>query len=469
MRPLLLSLVLVSLGCSSTVARRTDQLVRRYEMYGFTGSVLVAESDRVVLDRNYGVKERAFDVGSIMKTVVAAAALELQNDGKLRVVDPIGKYLDGLPPDRAAITIHELLLHTSGLPLDDRNPSTPLGEKKYSYSNVGYGLLADIVERAAGMPFRDFARQRLLVPAGMRETSFWGEPSLPAAPPFTGNSDEELAPAEPLSSTGKYTFGAAGMITTTRDLHRWWRFVDRKPGTFTEQIEGQAYGWNVRRQPDGTLRHYRGGLVRASYMSMLSAYRARDIVLIWMMNKNTGWHEPLTKSFERIMAGQPYVLPPAVVRGRDDVRPEYVAANARLLIERAGDDLLVAAEGQQALSIVWALGSDERVDAMNAEVAKKDPSYELLGTGGHSSSTANLQTFVRGGGEILRFISDGRKILATGKGYPGSAKRRFRRTGAGRYALYDQRRDAVVTLTVRGDEAVLNDALTLSAPPRVLP
>jgi hypothetical protein len=224
----------------------------------------------------------------------------------------------------------------------------------------------------------------------------------------------------------------------------------------------------VRRRPDGSLRHYRGGLIRASYMSMLSAYRGPDTVLIWMMNKNTGWHEPLTRSFERIMAREPYVLPPAVVKGQDDVAPVYASPDARLVITRDGDDLLVAAEGQEALSLVWALDSTGRAAAMSAEVAKKDPAYEVLGTGGHSSSTQNLQTFVRHEGEIVRFISDGTKILAPGKGYPRSAQRRFRRTGAGTYALYDQRRDAVVTLAIRAGSAVLrhrDELLELSAAP----
>lgn len=462
MRRVLPLLLLLSAGCVS----RTDLLLRRYEMYGFTGSVLVAQKGRVVLDRNYGIGERAFDAGSLMKTVVAAAVLELERDGKLQVSDAIGTYVPDLPPERAAITIHQLLLHASGLPLDVQGNdlmatlrNAPLG--KPGYSNAGYGVLAKIVEVVSRERFADFARRRLLDPAGMSETSFWGEPPrVPMAAPFTGNSDDELTPAEPLVETspqvwGKYTFGGAGMITTTRDLYRWFRYVDQRPETFTERIEGQAYGWNVRRQPDGTLRHYRGGLVRASFMSMLSAYRGKDAVLIWLMNKNTGWHEPLTKNFERVLNGQPHVLPPPVVRGRDEIGSEYAGGGSRVVVSRDGADLLLAAEGQDALSIVWALDAPERIAAMNAEVAAKDPAYQVLGTGGHPSSKDNLQTFVRHGGEILRFISDGRKILGTGRGYPKSAQRRFRRTGKGTYALYDPRRDAVVTLTVNGDDAVL--------------
>jgi hypothetical protein len=92
---------------------------------------------------------------------------------------------------------------------------------------------------------------------------------------------------------------------------------------------------------------------------------------------------------------------------------------------------------------------------MNAEVARQNPSYQILGTAAHPSSRDNLQTFVRHNNEILRLISDGKKVLATGKGYPKSAQRRFRRTGRGTYALYDAKRDVVVTLQVEKDGAVL--------------
>src|SRR4051812_12843047 len=118
---LALALVLLSFGCGSTLPRHVDLLVSRYHMYGFTGSVLVAQHGRVVLDRTYGVAERAFDVGSIMKTVVAASVLELQAEDKLHVTDPISRHVGSLPVDRGSITIEQLLLHTSGLPLDVRN------------------------------------------------------------------------------------------------------------------------------------------------------------------------------------------------------------------------------------------------------------------------------------------------------------------------------------------------------------
>lgn len=445
-------------------------------MYGFTGSVLVARGERVVLDERYGVAERAFDVGSIMKTVVAAAVVT----SRLETSAPIGRFFPSLPPERAAITIEQLLLHTSGLPLDvvdgdlmQTVATAPLVARpgqRYSYSNAGYGLLAEIVERATGEPFRTYARRTLLAPAGMTETSFWGEPALPMPRTYAGNSDEELEAVEPLPfwdgrspMNGKYVFGAAGLITTTRDLLRWRQFLARRlPEVFRERAPGQAYGWNVQRQGTEVSRIDRGGLIQRSSVSLLAIYPREDAILIWTMNKDTGWHEPVTKNFERILAGRPYGIPPAVVAGNDRAAASYADADDRIRVSRDEGDLLIAAEGQRALSLLWSLSNDPRVSRSNAKTTREHPGCQILGTARHPSSKERLQTFVRCGDEVSRVITEGEKVIAQGAGYPASAQRRFRRTGRNRYALYDPRLDLVVTLRITGDRLRLSSgAVTL--------
>lgn len=412
-------------------------------MYGFDGVALVAKHDRVVMHDAFGRAHVAqhYDAGSIMKTFVAAAILQLEEEGRLRVTDKV----------LGDITIHQLLTHTSGLPLDPPNPTEDLfaaaanaklvaapGER-YAYSNFGYGILLAMVERASGQQFAAYARAHLLEPAGMRESRFWTEPALPGetmAAAFTGNSDEELEPAEPLVRNGpqspmwgKYTFGAGGIITTAADLHRWWRWLAKHP-------ELQRYGWNI--VPD---KIYRGGLVRASYISMLAYYRKHDAVLIYLINRNTGWHLPIEKNVERILAHQPYVLPPPVIRG---------------------DDVLIAGDSQEALSFLWSLTPEQRAAAANVEPlvasAMGDEPFEIIGTTRHPSGPRNLQTFVRTGNAIKRVITDGTKVLAVANGVPPSAMRRFRKTGKDTYASYDPVADAVITMRKTDAGYVLENA-----------
>ena len=59
--------------------------------------------------------DTVYDIGSITKQFTAAAVLKLEMQGKLRVTDPIGRYLDGVPADKREITVQQLLTHTAGL------------------------------------------------------------------------------------------------------------------------------------------------------------------------------------------------------------------------------------------------------------------------------------------------------------------------------------------------------------------
>ena len=136
--------------------------------------------------------DTAFDVGSITKQFTATAILRLEMDGKLNTEDRLGKFLPGiaksvgldLPPggireDVAAITLHQMLSHTSGINslYLDQSPSwkeyiqeilkQPLAAPpgtKFLYSNSGYDLLAKIVEVVSGESYERYLRDHLLLP-----------------------------------------------------------------------------------------------------------------------------------------------------------------------------------------------------------------------------------------------------------------------------------------------------------------
>jgi CubicO group peptidase (beta-lactamase class C family) len=111
-------------GTSQTI----DRFLRRAQPFGFSGSILVARHGQVLLAKGYGwadrehrvphSRETVFPIGSITKHFTAAAILKLEMHGQLKTSDPISKYLPGVPPDKANITIHQLLTHTSGLQSD---------------------------------------------------------------------------------------------------------------------------------------------------------------------------------------------------------------------------------------------------------------------------------------------------------------------------------------------------------------
>jgi len=132
-----------------------------------------------------------FDIGSLTKPFTAALVLSLVEDGSLSTTDTLGSVLPGVPSDKAGITIHQLLTHTSGLvrsaaSLGITEASTreefvaavlqsellfEPGER-FEYSDTGYDLLAAIVEHLTGQEWSPLLDTRVLEPAGLQMTGY---------------------------------------------------------------------------------------------------------------------------------------------------------------------------------------------------------------------------------------------------------------------------------------------------------
>ncbi|MBS0209247.1 MAG: beta-lactamase family protein [Planctomycetes bacterium] len=144
-------------------------------------------------------RKTRFELASVSKTFTATAVLILHERGKLSLDDDVRKFLPELPVYNRArpIRIHDLLRHVSGLPdymeiedvpaahkaywtNDDYLPEFAKQQKKFpakftagerfAYNNTNYLLLAALVGRATKQPFRDFMRESVFEPAGMRAT-----------------------------------------------------------------------------------------------------------------------------------------------------------------------------------------------------------------------------------------------------------------------------------------------------------
>ena len=124
------------------VASNADQYVSTLAHQGrFSGVVLVAKGDKVLLRKGYGMAnyeqnvpntpEGVFRIGSITKSFTALSVLQLEEKGKLKVTDPASKYIPEMPKSWDAITIHQLLCHKSGIP-DFVNATTVNTSKKLS-------------------------------------------------------------------------------------------------------------------------------------------------------------------------------------------------------------------------------------------------------------------------------------------------------------------------------------------------
>ncbi|MBI4502289.1 MAG: beta-lactamase family protein, partial [Gemmatimonadetes bacterium] len=182
------------------VGIRLDQLLRRYEAYGFSGAALVSLNDSIVLLRGYGFADRErdirnspatrFEINSITKSFTAAAILQLEERGLLHTADPVTRYLGRFRPEKASATIDHLATHTAGLvadgsPLDGSTRASFVESVKhaaiearpgrtYRYTNAAYSMMAAIVETVSGQSYEEYARDHLFRPAGLLATTFRG-------------------------------------------------------------------------------------------------------------------------------------------------------------------------------------------------------------------------------------------------------------------------------------------------------
>lgn len=172
-------------------------------------AVLVVHHGQTVFKQGYGVSnlderppitaQTNFRLASVTKQFTAAAIMLLVRDGKLKYSDRLTDIFPRFPAYGRDITVRHLLNHTSGLPdyeelWDSQFPDTPPSKlpqgrdaqvlqllmrqtagrfapgTRYAYSNSGYSVLSQIVEKSSGQPFEDFLRTRVFLPLGMRST-----------------------------------------------------------------------------------------------------------------------------------------------------------------------------------------------------------------------------------------------------------------------------------------------------------
>src|SRR5512147_2220324 len=148
----LLTTLLAAQAAAAPPADDGERFDRWLQRAGFQGGALVAKGDRVLLRRGYGMSDReagvpydvdtVFSLGSITKQFTAAAILKLEMQGKVRVEDPIARFLPGVPADKQAVTIHQLLTHTSGLDSDFADDFDPVGRDAYVARALASKLLS---------------------------------------------------------------------------------------------------------------------------------------------------------------------------------------------------------------------------------------------------------------------------------------------------------------------------------------
>lgn len=234
-----------------------DALARQQD---FSGTILVAEHGRTLYRGSFGLADRAFavpaaaatrfKVASITKLFTATLILQLHDQGKLELEARAEAYLPELSGAPAgAVTVHQLLNHTSGLPQWDMvgsyqeafakgvdryqrplavadlvrlcclGPLAAAPGARFDYNNADYFLLGRIVERLTGRSYEAALSERLLRPLGMADTGMlhWDAIVERLAPTYFHRDDTgTLVRDMPVYYENWYA--AAGMYSTAGDL-----------------------------------------------------------------------------------------------------------------------------------------------------------------------------------------------------------------------------------------------------------
>jgi len=202
----------------------------KFKATSFNGNVLFAERGRIIFEKSYGFAEwrkkdsltleSTFNLASASKPFTSVAVLQLVEQGKINLTDPVEKYIPSFP--YIGIDIHQLLCHRSGLSKYDHFCDQPdsiwpdkhksihnadvvnimgiiVPQVAYSpnthhyYSNTNYMLLAQIIEIASGISFKEYLQQYIFTPCEMTSTVLYTR----------DNNDELINPTK--GYTGNYT------------------------------------------------------------------------------------------------------------------------------------------------------------------------------------------------------------------------------------------------------------------------
>jgi CubicO group peptidase (beta-lactamase class C family) len=329
----------------TSIQRVADFMKTLHSRNQFNGAILVADSHGVIYQQAFGLADKASKasftldtescLASVSKPFTALAVLTLVQRGLIKLDDPISKYVNGLHPELGAVTLRELLSHTSGVPdysdLNIEHPEMtsvevidalrkvdhlqfPAGEK-YEYSNSGYVLLGAAVERVTGLSLPGYLQRTILDPVGMKNTFV-----------FTQESQKTSRVAKAYNTFGdlddydSFVVGDGGMYSTVGDLYRFdralyrshlisSRLLDEAYTPETVRVGHTAYGlgWNIEKTLGGTRVWHTGSTsgFRAYFERQLKEHRA----IIMLTNVGNSRRVEIAAAINHILDGQPFTYP----------------------------------------------------------------------------------------------------------------------------------------------------------------
>ena len=332
---------------------KIEELISLYSNYeGFNGSVLVAHEGKVIYKKGFGLANMEweipnqvntkFKIASITKQFTAMLILQLVAEKKLDLHKPISYYLPDYPKENGEqITIHQLLIHTSGITdmhhdekkhrpkaMVDQFANEPLQStpgERFSYSNSGYTLLGYIIETITEKSYEEVLREKIFTPLDMKNSGFYRH--RPLIQNMSSGYNKSWGNYFNIDYSDESSAYAAGAIySTVEDLFLWdqalytERLLPKKymDLVFSKHSEASfgghyGYGWELVEKSIGntsekieTICH--SGTI-SGYCALITRIPSSNSSIIFLNNTRRAFLNAMTTAITGILYDKPYDFP----------------------------------------------------------------------------------------------------------------------------------------------------------------
>ena len=321
---MLLLLIYATPATGQTISAKLNGYIKSWSQNRhFSGAVLVAKKDKILLREGYGMAndrtkenvkpETPFRIASLTKSFTAMAIMQLAEQKKLNLSDPLSKYLPGYPKGDS-ITLFQIVHHTAGIPdfldfptyWEKLNDSCTVEEavaifknkplqfspgSQWAYSNSGYVMLGFLIEIITKKSLADYFYENIFELLNMKHTGW-----------------ESARPIETFGATGYYlegenrrptqsvnmsvNHGAGALYSTIDDLYKWDRALyteklllkENLERIFTPHLNAYGGGWGIMtHQRFGKYYIFMNGRF-SGFTAHISRYPDEDICIIILSN-----------------------------------------------------------------------------------------------------------------------------------------------------------------------------------------
>jgi CubicO group peptidase (beta-lactamase class C family) len=381
-------------GDSATIAAVADSIAAEVMTMPVAGVAIgVARGGKVVYRKAHGLSDLEagtpltladlHQIGSVTKQFTSAAVLQLVEEGRIELDDPVQEYLPDFDTQGHTVTVHNLLNHTSGIRsytsiygmnpvprevlLDSiqKHPFDFTPGEKFLYNNSGYYLLGVLLEAVTGVPYARYMEERFFEPLGMTSTSYCGYEGEEVP---VGYSPGEGGLSTSLLSDMAFPGAAGALCSTVDDMLTWQRALVSgevvPPAIYALMTtpaelgsgDPMRYGYGlIMNELEGHPVVAHGGGI-PGYNTSLSYYPEEDLGIVVLVNTSPGHAGRVEQPIARAALGLPRIVIadlPLTSEERAPYLGTYQLPNLRVRVFERDGALMTQATGQSALRMMY--------------------------------------------------------------------------------------------------------------------